>query len=191
MALNPFGQRRRPAPARRRHDRRENGRSLRADRLRARRPPRRRRRQSRPVGPGGRDRRPTKRRPRARARAPRKPACSSKSRSRRRPRSRSRIDAFDLAVVDDTGGFSERWGLTIARRLIRELLRILRPGGRVVAVGAIPQTGLGALLRRGPTEPSFASSGALHELLAAGGFRPVRTLAERDGLIFIEAAKPR
>ena len=27
----------------------------------------------------------------------------------------------------------------------------------------------------------------MHELLAAGGFRPVRTLAERDGLIFIEA----
>jgi hypothetical protein len=30
-----------------------------------------------------------------------------------------------------------------------------------------------------------------HELLTTGGFRPVRTLAERDGLIFIEAAKPR
>ena len=61
----------------------------------------------------------------------------------------------------------------------------------MVALGAIPQSGLSALLKRGPSEPSFAASGALHELLAAGGFRPVRTLAEREGLIFIEAAKPR
>jgi hypothetical protein len=60
-----------------------------------------------------------------------------------------------------------------------------------MALGTIPQSGLGALLKRGPTEPSFAGSGALHELLTAGGFRPVRTLAERDGLSFIEAAKPR
>jgi SAM-dependent methyltransferase len=99
--------------------------------------------------------------------------------------------SFDVAVVDDTGALLGAMGPDDRGRLVRELLRILRPGGRVVAVGAIPQTGLGALLRRGPTEPSFASSGALHELLAAGGFRPVRTLAERDGLIFIEAAKPR
>jgi hypothetical protein len=31
----------------------------------------------------------------------------------------------------------------------------------------------------------------MHELMLAAGFRPVRTLAERDGLVFIEAAKPR
>ena len=61
----------------------------------------------------------------------------------------------------------------------------------VVALGTIPPSGLSALLKRGPSEPSFAASGALHDLLAADGFRPVRTLAEREGLIFIEAAKPR
>jgi SAM-dependent methyltransferase len=99
--------------------------------------------------------------------------------------------AFDVAVVDDTGGLLDAMPAEDRSRLVRELLRILRPGGRVVALGAIPKSGLAALLRRGPSEPSFAGSGALHELLATGGFRPVRTLAERDGLIFIEAAKPR
>ena len=99
--------------------------------------------------------------------------------------------AFDVAVVDDTGGLLGEMRSEDRHGLVRELFRILRPGGRVVALGAIPQSGLGALLKRGPAEPSFAASGALHELLTADGFRPVRTLAERDGLIFVEAVKPR
>ena len=100
-------------------------------------------------------------------------------------------EAFDVAVVDDTGGLLNGMRPEDRGRLVRELVRILRPGGRVVTLGAIRASGLGALLRRGPNEPSFAASGALHELLAAGGFRPVRTLAERDGLNFVEAVKPR
>jgi arsenite methyltransferase len=99
--------------------------------------------------------------------------------------------AFDVAVVDDTGGLLGEMPPEDRHGLVRELFRILRPGGRVVALGAIPQSGLGALLKRGPSEPSFAASGALHEVLTADGFRPVRTLAERDGLIFVEAVKPR
>ena len=99
--------------------------------------------------------------------------------------------AFDVAVIDDTGGLLGEMRPDDRRSLVRELFRIVRPGGRVVALGAIPRSGLSALLTRRSTEPSFAASGALHELLAADGFRPVRTLAERDGLIFVEAAKPR
>ena len=99
--------------------------------------------------------------------------------------------AFDVALVDDTGGLLGEMKPEDRHGLVRELFRILRPGGRMVALGAIPQSGLSALLSRGPSEPSFAATGALHELLAADGFRPVRTLAERDGLVFIEAAKPR
>jgi arsenite methyltransferase len=99
--------------------------------------------------------------------------------------------AFDVAVIDDTGGLLGEMRPDDRRSLVREVFRILRPGGRVVALGAIAPSGLSALLKRGPREPSVAASGALHGLLAADGFRPVRTLAEREGLIFIEAAKPR
>ena len=99
--------------------------------------------------------------------------------------------AFDVAVVDDTGGLVAAVPPGDRARLIRELFRILRPAGRVVAVGAVPSGGFGALFRRPSSEPSLAASGALHELLASGGFHPVRTLAERDGLVFVEALKPR
>jgi ubiquinone/menaquinone biosynthesis C-methylase UbiE len=98
--------------------------------------------------------------------------------------------AFDVAVVDDTGGL---FGSTVpADRLaiVRELQRVLRPGGRVVLIGATPRAGLGALLTRAQAGPPFvASDEARHEL--ASVFRPVRTLAEREGLVFVEGMKPR
>ena len=99
--------------------------------------------------------------------------------------------AFDVAVIDDTGGLLSTIRPEDRAALARELFRILRPGGRVVAIGVGSQGGLRALFKRTPSEPSLAASGALNQLLAADGFRPVRTLAERDGLVFIEAAKPR
>ena len=99
--------------------------------------------------------------------------------------------AFDVAVVDDTGGLVGTSRPDDRAGLVRELFRILRPAGRVIVIGSVSQGGLGALFRRAGSERSFAASGALHELLTASGFRPVRTLAERDGLIFVEAMKPR
>src|SRR3954465_15357515 len=96
--------------------------------------------------------------------------------------------AFDVAVVDDTGGLVAAIRAEDRTGLMRELFRVLRPAGRVVAISAVGQTGLAALFKRGAAPPSVGASSALHELLTAAGFRPVRTLAERDGLAFIEAA---
>jgi SAM-dependent methyltransferase len=98
---------------------------------------------------------------------------------------------FDVAVIDDTGGLVHAIRPEDRTALMSELFRILRPAGRAIVVGAIPQAGLGAIFKRGTGQPSFAASGAMHELLTLAGFRPVRTLAERDGLVFVEAAKPR
>jgi ubiquinone/menaquinone biosynthesis C-methylase UbiE len=97
----------------------------------------------------------------------------------------------DLAVVDDTGGLLGLMRDDERETSVRELVRILRPGGRVIVVGTSPRAGLGRLLRRAQPGPSFAASGGANRALEAGGFGIVRTLAEREGLVFVEGIKLR
>lgn len=96
-------------------------------------------------------------------------------------------ESFDLAVFDDTGGLLATLNANDQVLAIREARRILRPGGRVMVIGAAPRGGLAALFSRAQSGPPFDPTA----LLAADGFRSVRTLAERDGLVFVEALKPR
>jgi ubiquinone/menaquinone biosynthesis C-methylase UbiE len=109
------------------------------------------------------------------------------------PPTRLPIDdgACDLAVVDDTGRFVETMPSGERVAAIRELLRVLRPGGRAIIVGAGKRSGLAALLKGSQTESAFAASGDANRALQAEGFKSVRTLAEREGLVFVEGIKPR
>jgi ubiquinone/menaquinone biosynthesis C-methylase UbiE len=95
--------------------------------------------------------------------------------------------AFDLALVDDADGLLARLAPEDRVRLVRETYRVLRPGGRVMVVGAAPRGGLGALFSSAPRGgPRFDAV----PLLEADGFRSARTLAQREGLAFVEAIKP-
>jgi ubiquinone/menaquinone biosynthesis C-methylase UbiE len=100
-------------------------------------------------------------------------------------------DSVDLVVVDDTGGVIGSRRPEERVTAVRELHRVLRPGGRVMIIGAAPRGGLGALLSRANTGPPFAASGDANNALEADGFSRTRTLAERDGLVFVEGVKPR
>jgi ubiquinone/menaquinone biosynthesis C-methylase UbiE len=100
-------------------------------------------------------------------------------------------EGFDLVVVDDTGGVIGNLQLHERAASVRELARVLRPGGRVMFIGALPRGGLGALLSRAPGGPPFAASGEAVTALQSDGFKSVRTLAEREGLVFVEGIKPR
>ena len=96
-------------------------------------------------------------------------------------------DAFDVAVIDDTGGLLTALHAHDRVSFVREVCRVLRPGGRVVVVGAGVRGGLGALLSRASQGTPFDPIPSLE----ADGFRGARKLAEREGLVFVEAVKPR
>jgi len=98
---------------------------------------------------------------------------------------------FDLAVLDDTGGLFSTMPAEDRVATVRELARVLRAGGRAMIIGTAPRQGLGALLSKAQTGPSLAASGEATRALEADGFRAARTLAEREGLVFVEGIKPR
>jgi ubiquinone/menaquinone biosynthesis C-methylase UbiE len=100
-------------------------------------------------------------------------------------------NTFDLAVVDDTAGLIGTMRAEDRVASVRELARVLRPGGRVMIIGTVPRGGFGALLSRAQSGPPFAASGDAIKALEADGFRSARVLGEREGLAFVEAIKPR
>src|SRR5262249_21616217 len=95
--------------------------------------------------------------------------------------------AVDVVVVDETGGLIGKLSEPDRAAAVREIARVLRPGGRVVFVSAAPRSGLSSLLSRASSAPPLDAGPPL----AAGGLKSVRTLAEREGLVFVEGVKPR
>jgi ubiquinone/menaquinone biosynthesis C-methylase UbiE len=90
---------------------------------------------------------------------------------------------FDVAVVRNVLP-----QLTESLRVacLREVLRLLRPGGRGLVIDGMERAGLQSLI----PGRSQGSAQAAADALGAAGFRAVRTLAERGGLIFVEGVRP-
>lgn len=95
-------------------------------------------------------------------------------------------NAFDVAVIHDVFSY-----LPAAGRLecVREVERVLRPGGRCLVIDVASRGGLGGLTHRRSAHPDYGTSGGAVTPLQSAGLRAVRTLAEREGLVFVEGVK--
>lgn len=94
---------------------------------------------------------------------------------------------FDVVIIH--GVLS---ALTPERRAgcVKEAQRVLRPGGRCLVIDDAPR-GLSALLNSRGNAPGrhYVAAGGAVRALEAEGFRAVRTLAEREGLVFVEGVR--
>jgi SAM-dependent methyltransferase len=92
-------------------------------------------------------------------------------------------DSFDVAVIRDllpALSADNRW------RSVAQVLRVLRPGGRVIVIERAPRGGFGALLNRPSADPHYAGPLAA---LKDEGFAAVRELANLDGVLYVEGIK--
>jgi SAM-dependent methyltransferase len=89
------------------------------------------------------------------------------------------VDAFDVVVVRSAGTLAPD---EETRRAMVGAAAVLRNGGRclVLAGGGRGRGG-------GSRGPSIARGAALVALFNAAGYRAARVLAERDGILFVEA----
>lgn len=95
---------------------------------------------------------------------------------------------YDLVVIDDEVGQFAALDKDAQHAIVREAVRVVQPGGRVLAIsGQRSSSGLAALFGRGSNASQFDATSALE----GGGCRFVRLLGEREGLRFVEGTKAR
>jgi SAM-dependent methyltransferase len=99
-------------------------------------------------------------------------------------------DSFDVVVVHAVNGLLTASGDDFRMRLLGDVLRVTRGGGRVIVTEAGERSGLKAMLAPAPKKDErYEQSGGTVAAMEKAGFRPVRLLAERDGVRFVEALK--
>ena len=93
--------------------------------------------------------------------------------------------SFDVVVLRDVMRTTE---IGERQALGAEASRVLRPGGRCMVIDTIGGGGLSSLFGRGAAPDPRAAAEATAAFNALG-YVAVRTLAEREGLLFVEAVK--
>ena len=87
----------------------------------------------------------------------------------------------DIAVITGLGEAGDR-----RDPIVREAMRVLRPGGRVIAIEGKKPAGLRKLWSAGPTA---AGGEEIVTTLAAAGLRGTRRLGDSEGVSYFEGTK--
>ena len=99
--------------------------------------------------------------------------------------------SFDVAIIHSVSGLLASLDASARDALLREVGRVVRPGGRAIVIEAGAQTGLASILRGAPAaQASFDQAGGAPAALKDAGFFPVRPLGDSEGLKFSEGLRP-
>jgi ubiquinone/menaquinone biosynthesis C-methylase UbiE len=97
--------------------------------------------------------------------------------------------AYDAVIVHTARGLLASLEPEVRKRVLAECHRVLRVGGRVIALEAGAPTGLRGLMGGAKRDTEYEAAGGTAAALSRAGFRPVRTLGDRQGYRFIEGLK--
>jgi SAM-dependent methyltransferase len=98
--------------------------------------------------------------------------------------------AFDLVVVHSAAGQLASATGDERAAVLRDARRVLRPGGRLIAIEPGTATGLRSMLRSTPAaQAAYDAAGGTTAALRGAGFGAVRDLGDREGVKFTEGLK--
>ena len=97
---------------------------------------------------------------------------------------------YDVVVVHNTEGLLPGLDADLRQRAVRDWLRVLRVGGRMIVLDPGKPTGMRGLLGGGSRHQAVAGGDTLSTLQSAG-VGSVRVLGDREGYRFIEGVRPR
>ena len=96
---------------------------------------------------------------------------------------------YDAVIVHTARGLLASLAPDARERALTECRRVLRVGGRLIALEAGAPTGLRGLFGGAKSDTDYETAGGTAAALDRAGFRPVRTLGDRQGYRFIEGLK--
>jgi ubiquinone/menaquinone biosynthesis C-methylase UbiE len=97
--------------------------------------------------------------------------------------------AYDLVIMHTARGLLASLPREARERVLAECRRVLRAGGRLIALEGGSPTGLRGLFGGAKLDSQYEGAGGTVAALEAAGFRPVRILGDRQGYRFIEGLK--
>jgi len=98
--------------------------------------------------------------------------------------------SFDVVVVHSAAGQLASADAAARLGVLRDLLRVVRPGGRLVTIEPGTPSGLSSVFRGAPAaQGAYEGAGGTLSALRQAGFGAVRELGDREGLKFVEGLR--